>query len=422
MFHTTPSFLDADSGERGKEAIPFDVAVAKAAALAQPTQFWERLSLADALGRLCAVAIGSTIALPQFDNSAMDGFAVRTSDLVGDGPWALRVAERVVAGDVRFHVHPDTGMAIRIFSGAPVPRGFDAVVMQEQCERFGDTVTVFEQPLPGRHVRLAGEDVIPGSVLVEQGKALSSRDLTLLAAVDAVDVVVLKKLRVGLLCTGSELTEPGQSLEHGKIYNSNRVMLQSLLAACPWADIIDFGTVPDNQDLIADVVARAVSSCDALVTTGGVSAGEEDHIAAAVLRQGASLDVVEVAMRPGKPLKVGKIDDMLFAGLPGTPNAALITFRQIVLPALRRLAGIAEIQSQWFSAVAGFSCKKRQGRAEFVPVRISGRTVTGEPVIKLLERGSSANLMAIALADGIAVLPAVAAEITLNMPLRYEPF
>ncbi|UVK49237.1 molybdopterin molybdotransferase MoeA (plasmid) [Mesorhizobium sp. AR07] len=420
MFHAAKPVLKADcSAGQGGEAIPFETAVAKAVALAKPVRYRETVSLAGALGRVCAADIHSPISLPPFDNSAMDGFAVRTADFDGEEPWTFRVAGRVVAGDVRALENLDPRTALRIFTGAPVPSSFDAVVMQEHCERTGDTVTMYERPSHGRHIRLAGEDVSPDMELVKRGKGLSARDLTLLAAVGIVDIQVLRKIRIGLLSTGTELKEPGEPLKHGQIYNSNRIMLRSLLAACPWAEIVDFGMVPDS---LADVVGRAVASCDALVTTGGVSAGEEDHMVAAVQSHGADLDVLKVAMRPGKPLKVGRIRNTVFAGLPGNPNAALIAFRQIVLPALRRLAGLAEIQPQWFSAVAGFNCKKREGRTEFMPVRISGRTETGEPVLEMLERGFSANLMAIALANGIALLAPEAAEITDGMQLRYEPF
>ncbi|RRI01494.1 molybdopterin molybdenumtransferase MoeA [Mesorhizobium tamadayense] len=422
MFHAVEPVLKADcsAGQSG-EAIPFETAVTKAIALAKPVRYRETVPLAGALGRVCAVDICSPISLPPCDNSAMDGFAVRTADFEGEGPWTFRVAERVVAGDVRVLENLDPRTALRIFTGAPVPWTFDAVAMQERCERIGDTVTMYERPRRGRHIRFAGEDVCPDSELIRRGKGLSVRDLTLLAAVGIVNVQVLRKIRIGLLSTGTELKEPGQPLEHGQIYNSNQLMLSSSLAACPWAEIVDFGIVPDSLGLLTNVVAHAVASCDALVTTGGVSAGEEDHMVAAVQAHGAALDVLNVAMRPGKPLKVGRIRKTVFAGLPGNPNAALIAFRQIVLPALRRLAGLAEIQPQWFSAVAGFSCKKGRGRTEFVPVRIAGRTETGEPVLEMLERGTPANLMAMALADGIALLPPEAADITTGIPLRYKP-
>lgn len=196
MFHAAQPVLQADcSAGQGGEAIPFEAAVAKAVALARPVRYREHLSLIAALGRVCAVAVHSPVALPPFDNSAMDGFAVRTSDFDGNGPWTFRVAGRVVAGDVRAHDQLDPRTALRIFTGAPVPPGFDAVVMQEQCERSGDMVTVFERPRRGRHIRLAGEDVSADSELARRGRALYARDLTLLAAVGIAGVEVLRKVR-----------------------------------------------------------------------------------------------------------------------------------------------------------------------------------------------------------------------------------
>ncbi|GLR45660.1 molybdopterin molybdenumtransferase MoeA [Mesorhizobium amorphae] len=423
MIQAAKPALKADCcAGQGGEAIAFETAVAKAIGLAKPVGSRETLPLVGALGRVSAVGVRSPMALPSFNNSAMDGFAVRTADFEGEGPWTFRVAERVVAGDTRALENLDPRTALRIFTGAPVPSSFDAVIVQENCERTDDDVRTYERPSRGRHIRFAGEDVSVDMELIKGGKGLSARDLTLLAAVGIIDLQVLRKVRIGLLSTGTELKAAGEPLEHGQIYDSNGIMLRSLLEACPWAEIVDFGMVPDNPALIADFIGRAVANCDALVTRGGVSAGEEDHVVAAVQSHGANLDLLKVAMRPGKPLKVGKIKDMLFAGLPGNPNAALMAFRQIVLPALRKLAGLTETQPQWFSAVAGFNRKKRQGQTEFVAVRISGRTETGELVLEILERQSSASLMAVALADGIALLPPETAEITDGMPLRYEPF
>ena len=208
----------------------------------------------------------------------------------------------------------------------------------------------------------------------------------------------------------------------GQIYNSNRVLIRSMLAAWPWAEIVDFGIVPDQREALSAAFGEAARRCDVLITTGGVSAGEEDHVVSALDGHGGSLDVLKVAMRPGKPVKIGLIGAMLFAGLPGNPNAALVTFRQIALPAIRTIAGLSKIEPEWSPAVAGFDYEKRLGRTEFVPVSVDGRDELGRPVLRMLGRGSSASLMAMAMADGIALLPPDASLIGKGMPLRFEPF
>ena len=227
-------------------------------------------------------------------------------------------------------------------------------------------------------------------------------------------------MRIGLISTGSELRDPGESLAYGQIYNSNRVMIRAMMASRSWAEIVDFGIVPDRRDALIEAFAEAAQGCDALVTTGGVSAGEEDHVVSAMNYHGGKLDVLKVAMRPGKPVKIGLMGGTLFAGLPGNPNAALVTFRQIALPAIRTIAGFASVGPDWSPAVAGFAYNKRLGRTEFVPVRIVGRDELGRPILDMLGRGSSASLFAMALADGIALLPPDVNSIARGLPLRFE--
>jgi molybdopterin molybdotransferase len=303
-----------------------------------------------------------------------------------------------------------------------VPQGFDAVVMQERCERIGEQIVLRERPLEGEHIRHAGEDVNAGTSVLSAGALLSPQRLALLAGQGTAEVEVIRKVRVGLVSTGSELREPGVPLSPGQIYNSNRVMIRSMLGACPWAEVIDYGIVPDRQEALCDTFGQAASQCDVLVSTGGVSAGDEDHVAWALGRQGGSLDILKVAMRPGKPVKIGMIGQMLFAGLPGNPNAALVTFRQIALPALRTIAGIGSAAPEWLLAVAGFRYEKRMGRTEFVPVSIAGHDDIGRPVLEMLGRGSSASLMAMASADGIALLLPDAAVVEHGTMLQYESF
>lgn len=402
--------------------IPVDIAAAKALAIARPITEMESLPLIEARGRVAACRVDARMDLPPFDNSAMDGYAVRLADLTGAAPWTLKLAGRIAAGDDAGAEPPEPNSAVRIFTGAPVPSGADAVIMQEHCIRDGDHVMLSRRPRPGENIRRAGEDVRSGHPLVDPGTVLTAQKLALLAAQGLAQVEIIRRTRIGLISTGSELREPGEPLAPGQIYNSNRMMISSILAGQPWAQVVDYGIVPDRRAALAAVLGEAAKSCDVLVTTGGVSAGEEDHIVGALGDHGVELDVLKVAMRPGKPVKIGLIGKVLFAGLPGNPNAALVTFHQIALPAIRATAGIAVPPVEWQPGIAGFTYAKRLGRTEFVPVRVTRRDDFGRPVLEMLGRGSSASLMAMALADGIAVLPPDVESIQLGFPLRYEPF
>lgn len=420
MSFASAAQLDNCAAGSPGEVIAVDIASAKAVASARPLSGIENLSLMDARGRVVASAVSAQIDLPPFDNSAMDGYAVALGSLEGDGPWQLPAAGRVAAGG---HLDPNTpaGGVIRILTGAPVPRGYDAVVMQENCRRTGHEVVILKRPRPGENIRKAGEDVIAGKTILRAGEILTPQRLALLAGQGLARVDVIRRVRVGLVSTGSELREPGAPLAAGQIYNSNRIMIASMLAAFPWAEIVDFGIVPDQRDALAAVFGEAARLCDALVTTGGVSGGDEDHVVSALGANGGSLDVLKVAMRPGKPVKIGTLGDILFLGLPGNPNAALVTFRQIALPAIRTIAGLAEVKPTWAPAVCGFAYDKRFGRTEFVPVRINGRTERGLPVLDMLGRGSSASLAAMAAADGIALLPPDLSSVEPGLAVQYEP-
>jgi len=415
--------LTDDICKAGTEAkvISVDIAAAKAVAIASVVRETERIPLVEATGRILAKDISASINLPPFDNSAMDGYAIRLADFRGLGPWTVRLGVRIAAGETHDEGSPAGEVALRIFTGAQVPTGFDAVVMQEHCERANDAVIFQRRPRVGENIRHAGEDVRAGDRLLAAGDTLSPQKLALLAGQGLAEVEVLRKVRIGLISTGTELQDPGEPLGGGQIYNTNRVMIRAILSAIPWAEIIDYGIVPDRRGDLAEAFGEAARACDVLVTTGGVSAGEEDHVVSALGHHGGTLDVLKVAMRPGKPVKIGMIGPMLFAGLPGNPNAALVTFRQIALPAIRAIAGLADVGPHWSPAVAGFAYEKRLGRTEFVPVRITGRDEVGRPVLEMLGRGSSASLSAMALAEGIALLPAEIPTIQHGMALRYEP-
>lgn len=401
-------------------ALSAEAAIEKAVALAGRLTGVESVGLFNAAGRVLALSPVSNIAVPPFNNSAMDGYAVNHATLAGAGPWTLPVLGTVVAGAVAVATQAGEPGALRILTGARLPEGFDTVIMQERCDRRGDRVTFSALPRPGENVRLAGEDVRPASALLSPGCVLTPERLALLAGTGTATVSVVRKLRVGVACTGSELRQPGEDLGPGQIYNSNGIMVQTTLAALGWVDLIDLGTVHDDRATMRSVFAKAAGTCDVIVTTGGVSAGDEDHVTAAFLELGGELDVMKVAMRPGKPVKIGRLGHTLFAGLPGNPNAALVALRYILLPALRSMAGLADFGTHWSSVRLDVPRKKRAGRTEFAPFRTLERGADGVPVITLLGPGSSASLSALAAAEGFVKLPADRETVPADMVLDAE--
>ncbi len=412
-------FSDICSAGKTGEVLPVDVAAQKAYRAASPVASTETLPLLEANERVLASAISSPVNIPPFDNSAMDGYAVSVRSFAGTGPWVLPVLQRIVAGS-RLHRALEPGAAARIMTGARVPQGADAVIMQEYCERIGDEIVVRDPPVIGKHIRRAGEDVATGCEIVASGELLTPRHIAVLAAAGVASVDVRGKVRIGLISTGSELAEPGQPLRAGQIFNSNRYFLRSRLQR-PWIQTIDYGIVDDNAVRIREMVARAARECDILVTTGGVSAGEEDHMLDVLEREAADLEVLKVAMRPGKPVTVGKLGQSLFVGLPGNPYAAAITFMKIAWPAIRVSAGLKPFEDSSIEAVSGFALERKTGRTEYAPVTWTRHDEFGRPIVEQLGRGSSASLHPFAHARAIAVLPPDMARIRLGDRLELEP-
>ncbi|MCA1775400.1 MAG: molybdopterin molybdotransferase MoeA [Loktanella sp.] len=395
-----------------------DAARLRAMAACAPLTDIEELPLDQALGRIMAHSASALSDLPPFDNSAMDGYALRIGDLAGSGPWSLDVHERIAAGDGLHRILPE-GAAFRIFTGAPIPSGADAVVMQERVTRDGDTVRIDTVPRLGANIRKQGEDRAAGSVPVPVGQLLTAPRLALLAAQGLATVSVYRPLSVGIFSTGNELQEPGEPLGYGQIYNSNRVMLRALLKQ-PWITLTDYGILRDNAEAIRGAIRTAALANDVVVSSGGVSAGEEDHVLDALRREDATLDVLKVAIRPGKPLTIGRIGGALYFGLPGNPYAALITFSQIARPAMRRSAGHSEASDCWMPAVSGFEYCRATGRTEYVPVTWEHRDPYGRPILQRLGQGASASLGPIALARGIAALPPDVEQVLPGMPLAVD--
>ena len=396
-----------------------DIAAQKAVAAAHVVGGRETLSLLEATGRICCAPVKSGLDLPVFSNSAMDGYAINWTGLTGNGPWTLPVSGRLVAG--ASHVTPlAQGSAVRIMTGAAIPGGADCVVMQEHCERRGNVIVILQKPEHGKNIRLRGEDVRSGSVLLDAGGLLTPRHLALLAACGTSEVNVHARVRIGLISTGSELVEPGTPLAMGQIYNSNRTYLKARLDR-PWIEIVDYGILADDPMAIRAVIRKAAGECDAVITTGGVSAGEEDHMLDVLRREAAELDVLKVAMRPGKPVTVGRLGSAMYFGLPGNPYACAITFMQIAWPAIRKAGGLELRDDLVFKGVADFAYSRRPGSTEYLPVTWSQRDKYGRPLIERLGRGASASLHPFALARAIAAIPPNISEIRPGDILALQP-
>ncbi|MDR7049029.1 molybdopterin molybdotransferase [Duganella sp. 3397] len=343
-------------------------ALAQMLAAARPVADIEVVPTLEANGRVLAEAQVSGMNVPGQDNTQMDGYAVRAADCVS-GHAALKVSQRIPAGHVGQPLQP--GTAARIFTGALIPPGADAVVMQEQCEVSGpDTVTIRHTPKTGEWIRRAGEDITSGSTILPAGARLRSQELGLAASVGLAQLPVRRKLRVAVFFTGDELAMPGEPLAPGAIYNSNRFTLRALLENLG-CEITDFGIVPDTLDATRAVLRTSAVGHDLIITSGGVSVGEEDHIKPAVEAEGR-LTMWQIAIKPGKPLAFGEVVQAAFVGLPGNPVSSFITFLMFVRPFILRLQGVqGPVAPRAFTMRADFNLPKADRRNEFLRARIN---------------------------------------------------
>ena len=334
-----------------------------------PVHEHETLSTFDARGRVLQREVRSTLDVPPRDNSAMDGYAMRCADVPAVGT-VLPVSQRIPAGVVGEPLRP--GTAARIFTGAQVPEGADAVVMQEQCEPVGGGVRVDVVPIDGLSIRRRGEDVRHGDIVLAAGTRLTPQALGLAATVGAATLTVARRPRVALFSTGDELAMPGEALKPGAIYNSNRFTLRTAIQALG-CDCTDLGIVPDRLDATREALRRAAQGNDLIVTSGGVSVGEEDHLRPAVQAEGR-LDLWQIALKPGKPLAFGAVtrpdgSEAYFVGLPGNPVSSFITFLLTVRPLLLKLQGAAALTPRRLRLRADFEWPQPDKRREFLRVR-----------------------------------------------------
>ncbi|WLH15269.1 molybdopterin molybdotransferase MoeA [Pseudomonas hefeiensis] len=375
----------------------------------------QQVALDQALGRVLATDIRSPMNLPPWDNSAMDGYALRAADLPAVG-GSLTLVGRIAAGQAS-NKPLQPGQAVRIFTGAPLPPGADTVVPQESCRVEGERVWL--PPVnDGDHVRKEGEEVRRGDLLLRAGKRLRAQELGLLAGAGIARVEVYRPLQVGLLSSGDELREPGEALAPGQIYNSNRHSLAALLRG--WGmDVHDYGAMPDKLLASRQALGLAAAECDLLLTSGGVSVGEEDHLKQAIEALG-SVDLWRLAIQPGKPLAFGEVAGKPWIGLPGNPSAALITALIVVRPFLFRAQGVDEVLPVPLQLPAGFDWPKPNRRRQYLRAKLAPGA-DGSLCVELHPQQSSAMLAAACWADGLAVVECQA-HVRMHDKVMYLPF
>ena len=403
--------------------LPLDEALSRLLSFAAPALSTESVPVGDADGRVLAQDVVSALHVPPHDNSSMDGYALRCAD-VGVPGVQLPVAQRIAAGSSGTPLQ--TGTLARIFTGAPVPLGADAVVMQEEClvlpNGQGDAdrpqVQINAQPTPGQNIRRAGEDVARGDVVLSRGQRLGPAELGLAASIGMASLTVARRPRVALFSTGDELVMPGsvapQDMPPGAIYNSNRFFLRSLLRRMGCV-VSDLGIVPDQREATVQALREAAQAHDVILTSGGVSVGEEDHIKPAVQSLG-TLDLWQIAIKPGKPFAHGRIGDAHFLGLPGNPVSSFVTFLVLVRPFLLQLQGARNVAMTTVAARADFTWAKPDKRREFLRAR---RNANGG--LDLFPNQSSGVLTSAVWSDGLIDNPPGCA-IAPGDAVRFVPF
>ncbi len=395
---------------------PIDTALEQLVPLLPVITEKESVPLRQAAGRVLADDCVSPINVPGHRNSAMDGYALKSADLAS-GNTQLKITQRIAAGEVGGQL--ESGEAARIFTGAPVPEGADAVVMQENCKVGGDVLSVLQQHVQsGENLRQVGDDIQAGALILAKGHRLKPQDIGLLASIGLESVSVTRRLRVSLLTTGDELVQPGSRLAAGQIYNSNYFTLHALLEGLQ-VDVLDCGIVADDFEGTRQALTAAAAQSDCVITTGGVSVGEEDHVKAVVEQEG-ELQLWKLAIKPGKPLACGKIATTQFFGLPGNPVSAFVTFALVVRPCLLRMLGGKQTAPKTFQVASGFAASESGERQEYLRCQLA-EDEEGASFLQALRNQSSGVAASLSQADGLGIVPPYTA-VAIGDNLEFIPF
>lgn len=409
-----------DAAPRTGSLITIDDAFARIAMLVRPVSQTEETPVGLSRGRILARPVRAMDAVPPFDNAAMDGYAVRTADLRGPGPWVLPLQGRVAAGQAGIPTLRK-GSAIRVFTGAPMPGGADAVVMQEHATRTADTIQI-SQPIDRHaHVRFAGEDMDRGQTVVAAVRVLTARDIAASAAAGAAMLCVQHPVRVALLVTGDEVMPPGAPLGPSGIRDVNTPMLRAAIeAAGGTLCTIDAGA--DNRRDLRAQIAEMARTADLIVTTGGISVGEEDHVKPALADLGADIAFSGVAIKPGKPVSFGRIGAAHWLGLPGNPLSAFVTWTLFGPAVLAALTGRTGWHTRRRTVVTRGAIHHKPGRCELRLARNCGMDGLGREVVDVDPATHSGCVSTLPRADGLVFLPAETETLPAGALLEFQPF
>ncbi|MBK5929130.1 gephyrin-like molybdotransferase Glp [Halochromatium salexigens] len=407
---------DCDPVSASSKPLSVEQASAQLLAAARVIDGREQLPPTECLGRVLAEPVISGTDLPGWDNSAMDGYALRAADLRANSGW-LPVTQRIAAGHCGTPLTP--GTAARIFTGAPLPEGADTVVVQEACAPEHGGVRINAEITAGANIRRRGEELQAGAQVLKPGIRLGPQHLGLAAGVGAGELWVYRRLRVAVLASGDELVMPGEPLGPGQIYNSNRFLFRALLQALG-CEVIDLGIIEDDREATLAALGTAAEQADLVLASGGVSVGDEDHVRPAVEQLG-SLDLWRVAMKPGKPLAFGRIGETPFIGSPGNPVSLFVTFCLFARPFIERMQGVRDAGPPtplWLPA--GFELTKPLKRRDYQRARLE-IDATDKPAIQVFSSTSSAALSSLTWANGLALIPS-GQTIAIGDPVAFLPF
>jgi molybdopterin molybdotransferase len=393
--------LSDDAFAFGSELMPVEDARRAMAERVSAVAETESVSLIEADGRVLAEPLIAPIDLPNFDNSAVDGYAVRFASLAASGETVMPIVGRVAAGHASAAALPDT--AVRIFTGAPMPENFDTVFMQEDCRELGDGRVLLPAGLEqGANRRPRGEDIARGDTALAAGRRLGPREIALAAALGVERLPVRRRLKIAVFSTGDEIVSPGETLPPAGLYDSNRFALQILLRRLK-CDVTDLGILRDRRGEVSAALVSAARDHDAIVTSGGVSTGEEDHVRAAMSDAG-SLAFWRLAIKPGRPVAMGVVQGTPLVGLPGNPVAVFVTFAYVVRPLLAALSGETLEPARALGVTADFDYRKKKGRREYVRVSLVQDHSAGTLARKYPVDGAGV-LTSLTATDGLVELP-----------------